>query len=220
MVRKSKEEIAEAYRAAPWWYDARGFFILTFAYNDTLWRQVKFFANNIGETHLDVACGTGTLLEFAYRYRKWRGDKPAQITGVDYAEAMLNGAIHRFRKRQDVTFQHADAANMPFEDGYFERATIMNSIHALPDPLGALKDMYRVLKPGGTLAANVLLYPDGFSPLRAIAQRINNWGKRRGILTTPYRATEIRALFAEAGFTLAQEWSHGNCFYLVAKKQA
>ena len=32
---KSAEEIAEAYKSEPWWYDVRGFFILTFAYNST-----------------------------------------------------------------------------------------------------------------------------------------------------------------------------------------
>lgn len=219
MIGKSKEEIAEAYRAPPWWYDARGFFILTFAYNDTLWNQVRFFADNIGETHLDVACGTGTLLALAHRFRRWRGDPPSRITGVDYAQAMLDGAIHRFRKKGDVTFHHADAANMPFADNHFDRATIMNSIHALPDPSAALKDMQRVLKPGGILAANILLYPQGTSPLRPIAERINRWGMRKGILTTPYSAAEIRAMFEEAGFAVSRDWSRGNCFYVIAEKQ-
>src|SRR5207253_7871264 len=39
---KSREEIAAAYSSPPLWYDIRGFFILTFAYNSTLPRQLRF----------------------------------------------------------------------------------------------------------------------------------------------------------------------------------
>ena len=57
---KSRDQIAEAYRSAPWWYDLRGFLILTFAYNSSLPRQVRFFGRNLGPRHIEIACGTGT----------------------------------------------------------------------------------------------------------------------------------------------------------------
>jgi len=66
---KSREEIAAAYDSQPWWYDLRGFFILTFAYNSTLTHQLRFFAPNFGARHLELACGTGTLLEMVLRWR-------------------------------------------------------------------------------------------------------------------------------------------------------
>src|SRR6478672_3814286 len=69
---KSRDEIAAAYVSPPWWYDVRGFFILTFAYNSTLTRQLRFFGPNFGPRHLEVACGTGTLLEMVLRWRKWK----------------------------------------------------------------------------------------------------------------------------------------------------
>ena len=43
MAAKTRDEIAAAYKSAPWWYDVRGFFILTFAYNSTLTPQLRFF---------------------------------------------------------------------------------------------------------------------------------------------------------------------------------
>jgi hypothetical protein len=45
---KSSDEIAQAYRSEPWWYDVRGMFILTFAYNSTLGHQLRFFGPNYG----------------------------------------------------------------------------------------------------------------------------------------------------------------------------
>jgi hypothetical protein len=65
---KTRDEIAEAYSSEPWWYDLRGFFILTFAYNSTIGTQMRFFGPNFGPDHLEVACGTGTLLEMVLNW--------------------------------------------------------------------------------------------------------------------------------------------------------
>lgn len=215
---KTRDEIALAYKSEPWWYDVRGFFILTFAYNSTLWQQLRFFGPNFGPQHLEMACGTGTLLELILRWRRWKKLPISQITGVDYAESMLAGAVHRFRKWPNMSFRHADAAAMPFADGSFDTANIANSVHCFPDVDAALRGMFRVLKPGGTLAANVLLYPRGFAPLRYIANRINDWGIRKGILYTPYQQQDIRARFMAAGFELRSESVSGNCYNLLVAK--
>ena len=83
---KTRDEIAAAYKSEPWWYDVRGFFILTFAYNSTLGQQLRFFGANFGPRHIEVACGTGTLLELILRWRRWKKLPPTQIVGIDYAE--------------------------------------------------------------------------------------------------------------------------------------
>jgi len=215
---KSREEIAEAYRSPPWWYDARGLFILTFAYNSTLSSQLRFFGANFGDHHLEVACGTGTLLKLMLRWRNWKGMKPARVVGVDYSESMLAGARRRFAGESNVELLHADAANLPFSDGSFDTANMANSIHCFPDVDGALQQAFRVLRPGGTLAANVLLYPDGFAPLKAIADRINRWGMRKGILYTPYQKSDIRGRILDAGFEIVSEEITGNCYNVLARK--
>jgi ubiquinone/menaquinone biosynthesis C-methylase UbiE len=217
---KSRDEIAKAYKSEPWWYDVRGFFILTFAYNSTLGSQLRFFGPNFGAEHLEVACGTGTLLELILRWRKWKKLPRVHIVGIDYAESMLAGARHRFRGNPDTEFHHADAAALPFADARFDTANIANSVHCFPDVDGALRDILRVLKPGGTLAANVLLYPRGPWPWRSIAERINAWGMRKGILYTPYQQEDIRRRILAAGFEVVSEAVAGNCYNVLARKPA
>jgi ubiquinone/menaquinone biosynthesis C-methylase UbiE len=218
MSSKSRDEIAAAYRSAPWWYDVRGFFILTLAYNSTVTHQLRFFAPNFGPRHLEVACGTGTLLELVLRWRRLKGLPEVQVTGLDYADSMLAGARHRFRKWPNIDLQHADAGAMPFADATFDTINIANSIHCLPAVNAALKEIFRVLKPGGTFATNALLYPRGVWPFRQIAQRIDDWGIRKGILFTPYHAEDIRQRVNAVGFEVLSETISGNCYDVVALK--
>ncbi|UZR27330.1 class I SAM-dependent methyltransferase [Methylococcus mesophilus] len=215
---KTREEVALAYSSEPWWYDIRGFFILTFAYNSTITSQIRFFGPNFGPRHLEVACGTGTLLELFLRWRNWKKLPPSQIVGIDYAESMLAGAVKRFAGIPSARFHHADAANLPFTDNNFDTANIANSVHCFPDVNGALRDVFRVLKPGGRLAANVLLYPRTSWPFNRIAQRINQWGIRKGILFTPYEKDDIRQRFIDSGFEISTESVTGNCYNILCIK--
>lgn len=216
--RKSADEIAEAYKSEPWWYDVRGFFILTFAYNSTLTEQVRLFGSNMGARHLDVACGTATLLDLVLKWRRWKKLPKVDLVGVDYAEPMLAGAIRRFRGQPGFRFVHADAAEMPFETNEFDTVNIANAIHCLPQVDAALKEMVRVLKPGGAWAGNVLLYPAGRGLLAGIANRINAWGIQKGILVTPYERADIRARIVAAGLQIVNEEVSGNCYNVVARK--
>jgi len=216
---KTKEEIAEAYDSTPWWYDIRGFFILTFAYNNTINSQLKHFGPNFGEKHLEVACGTGTLLELILKWRKWKKLPESQIVGVDYAEPMLAGARKRFAKNANVKLCHADVANLPYPNDFFDTANIANAIHCFPDVDAALSGIHRVVKPNGAIAANVLLYPRTLQPLKAIANRINNWGIQKGILYTPYTQEDIRERIVKSGFEIKSESISGNCYNVVAHKQ-
>lgn len=216
---KETKDIAEAYDSPPWWYDIRGFFILTFAYNSTLWNQLRVFGPHMGDHHLEVACGTGTLLDLVLKWRRWKRLPRPRIVGVDYADAMLEGARRRFRKHSGMEFHLADAANLPFPDASFDTANIANAVHCFPDVDGALADVCRVLKPGGTLAANVLLYPRGPRILRGIANRINRWGMRKGILHTPYEQDEIRQRLIRAGFEVVAEAVSGNCYNVTARRR-
>lgn len=218
--KKTREEIAQAYSSEPWWYDVRGFLILTFAYRSTLWNQLRFFGPNMGANHLEVAIGTGTLFEMILGWRRRKGLPKVKVTGVDYAESMLAGAMHRFGREPDIALEHADVAAMDFPDDFFDTANVANAVHCFPDVAGALRGIHRVLKPGGTLAANVLLYPRGPQPFRGIAQRINDWGIRKGILVTPYEQADIRARFVAAGFEIVREEVSGNCYNLLAAKPA
>jgi ubiquinone/menaquinone biosynthesis C-methylase UbiE len=198
----------------------RGFFILTFAYNSTIGTQLRFFGPNFGPEHLEMACGSGTMLEMILRWRSWKKLPKVKIAAIDYAPSMLAGAQRRFAKNPLVQVQHADAAQLPFPDHTFDTANIANSIHCFPTVDGALRDILRVLKPGGTLAANVLLYPTGWAPLRWIAQKINDWGIRKGILYSPFEQHVIRQKMLDAGYEVASEFKAGNTYNVIARKPA
>jgi ubiquinone/menaquinone biosynthesis C-methylase UbiE len=215
---KSADEIAQAYRSEPWWYDVRGFFILTFAYNSTLGHQLRFFGPNYGADHLELAIGTGTLLELILRWRRWKKLPLVRIVGVDYAESMLAGARHRFAGKSGLRFVHADAAAMPLPSDHFDTVNIANAVHCFPDVDGAFRETLRVLKPDGVLAANVLLYPRAGAPWRGIAERINRWGMRKGILYKPYEHEDVRRRLTESGFVIVSEKVSGNCYDVVARK--
>ncbi|MGC4081769.1 MAG: class I SAM-dependent methyltransferase [Vicinamibacterales bacterium] len=215
---KTRDEIAAAYSSPPLWYDVRGFFILTFAYNSTLPRQIRFFGSNIGQQHLELACGSGTLLKLVLGWRRLKGLPSAKIAAVDYAESMLAGAVHRFKHNPNVEVRLADAAALPYPDASFDTVNVANAIHCFPDIDGALRDIHRVLKPGGTFAVNVLLYPRTPWPLKQIAQRLGEWGIRKGILFTPYERGDVRLRFERAGFRVMSEGVSGNCYEVLLRK--
>lgn len=212
------QKIEKAYDSPPWWYDIRGFFILTFSYRSTLGFQIKFFGKNIKANHLEVAIGTGTLFGMILNWCKRKKMPLQKICGIDYAEPMLQGARERFKNNSKVQLAKVDVTRMPFNSNSFDSVNIANSVHCFPEVDKAFKEIFRVLKPDGTLAMNVLLYPRGIWPLKNIAERINNWGMKKGILFTPYEHHDIIQKMQQAGFEVVTEQISGNALNLLVKK--
>lgn len=212
------EKIDKAYSSPPWWYDVRGFFILTLSYQATLWEQVAFFSKHMKKDHLEIAMGTGTLLDFILKWRAFTKQPKLNITGFDYAESMLNGAKKRFKNRSDIKLLRADATNLDFPDNSFDSASIANAIHCFPEIMPSLKETYRVLRPSGTLAVNVLIYPHSKGLRGKVANAINDWGIKRGILVTPYEESDIKNKIMEAGFKIQSDFVSGNTYNIVAEK--
>jgi SAM-dependent methyltransferase len=212
---KARDEIAGAHS---WWYDVRGFLTQCFAYNSSPGKQLRFFGRNFGPKHLEIACGTAMFLALMLKWRSLHHMDSVSVTAIDHAESMLVGAHWRFKGNPDVEIRRADAAALPFADNSFDTANIANSVHCFPDVGGALRDALRVLKPGGSLAANVLLYPEGKGLLAWIANRINAWSAMKGILVTPYHRDDIRSRLLEAGFEIASETVSGNCYNVLLRK--
>lgn len=216
---ESLAKIEKAYDSPPLWYDIRGFFVLTFAYRSTLWAQIALFGNNIGPRHLEGAIGSGTLFGIILAWRRMTGRRvDAEIVGFDYAPSMLVGAIRRFKASPGVRLLQADVAALDLPDVYFDTANVANAIHCFPDVDAGLRELCRVLKPGGHLAVNVLLYPRGIQPFKWIAEKIDAWGIRKGILVTPYEQATIREKMINAGFDIVFEEVSGNTLNVIARR--
>lgn len=96
---------------------------------------------------LDVGCGTGQFAE------KMRQALPnARIVGVDLVEGMLSKGLARWREHAGhVSPVQGDSERLPFADGSFDVVTCANSFHHYPHQDRAVKEMKRVLRPGGRL---------------------------------------------------------------------
>lgn len=213
------DKIDQAYSSEPWWYDLRGFLILTFAYRSTLPKQIRLFSNNMGLKHLEVAIGTGTLFDLILKWRKLVGAHKSEVVGFDYAQRMLAGAQCRFKNEKNLTLELGDVTHLKYESNTFDTANIANAIHCFPDVMSGLKETHRVLKPNGTLAGNVLLFPKGKSLLDRLANKINQWGIQKGILYTPYTQLSIQHMLIDAGFEFVFEEVSGNCYNFVVRKK-
>jgi demethylmenaquinone methyltransferase/2-methoxy-6-polyprenyl-1,4-benzoquinol methylase len=95
-----------------------------------------------GDRVLDAACGTGDL---AIADRKAGA---ARVTGLDFSEKMLE----RARRKADLEWIHGDMLALPFAEGTFDAATVGFGVRNVADLELALRELRRVLKPGGRLA--------------------------------------------------------------------
>ena len=106
-----------------------------------------------GERVLDVACGTGLV---ALRAAQAVGGD-GQVVGIDLSGAMVDAARQRARERglSNASFERMDAEALAMPDARFDAALCSLGLMYMPDPARALREMRRVLRPGGRLAIAV-----------------------------------------------------------------
>lgn len=208
-----------AYDSPSWFYDLRGFFILHLTYRSGVLRQIFFFSKNIGRKHLEVAVGSGSLFLMTYIFKKcFRPVVCESVDAFDYVPRMLNGSKKLTFLFKEVTIFVGDVTQIHKKDNSYSTINVANSIHSFSDVSTAVSEMYRVLEGGGTLYFNALLYPATKSFLDTISNRVNSWGKKKGILVSPFREEEISTILEKSGFTILSKKRYGNSLHVVAKK--
>ena len=134
---------------------------------DRLWRRkaVRMLASGPHADILDVATGTGDLALLLARSLR-----PATVTGIDLSEGMLE--VARRKASADtgaaasgtkMTFLAADCLHLPMPDGTYDLVTAAYGVRNFEHLLRGYREMYRVLRPGGTLCVIELSTPT--SPL-------------------------------------------------------
>jgi demethylmenaquinone methyltransferase/2-methoxy-6-polyprenyl-1,4-benzoquinol methylase len=122
---------------------------------DPRWRRflVSRIAAGPGDTVLDVATGTGAVALELVR------QKGCHVVGVDQSAEMLAEARRRVDGR--VRLVEARAEALPFEDGAFDALTFTYLLRYVDDPPATLRELARVVKPGGTIAGLEFGVPRG-----------------------------------------------------------
>jgi len=148
------------------------------------------------ERVLDIGCGPGhTALLFATR--------ACEVVATDPTAAMLEQGQRLAKERglTNVSFELAVAEKLPFADACFDRVTSRQSAHHFSDIHAAVREVARVLKPGGSL---VLI--DTFSPEDHELDVFLNGIEllRDSSHVRDYRVSEWREMLADVGFELKQ----------------
>ncbi len=135
-----------------------------------IWKlmAVKWSNPSPGDVGLDLCCGSGDLAQLLARQVGATG----HVTGVDFSAEQL--AIARQRAsvqfpRLPLSWVEADALNLPFDDSYFDCATMGYGLRNVTDIPRCLQELHRVLKPGAKAAILDFHRPSQL-PLRVFQQ--------------------------------------------------
>lgn len=141
-----------------------------------------------GQTILDVACGPGN---FTRSFAPAVGEQ-GLVIGFDESPTMLARAVEQANPSQ-VGYVRGDARTLPFPDATFDAVSCFLALHLIPEPFRAVREMLRVLAPGGRIALQAPYLPGG------VVARILNRAVNVPLGMTTFRRNDFTDLFAEAG---------------------
>ena len=145
-----------------------------------IWKlmSIKWSNPKLGDTALDLCCGSGDL---ALMMAKQVG-KQGKVIGLDFACAQLEIAAQREQATlsgYNLLWQEGDALNLPFENNYFDCATMGYGLRNVTDIPRCLREIYRVLKPGAAVAILDFHRPDS-----AVMNTFQQWYLQQIVIPT------------------------------------
>ena len=144
-------------------------------------------------TLVDIGCGNGDFISIA-REHGWN------VSGAEISGPAVEYGV----SKRGLNILQSSLIEFPFESAKFEVATILDVLEHLPNPKSTLKEIYRVLKPGGLLIARVPNTP--FQLVKAKIQRLRH-GKKFTTMATPlhlnhFNFESLSRMIVEAGFKI------------------
>lgn len=209
---QNKEVIGQWGETAPYWEKYRA--VITEMFAPVTQALIEDAGIAKGNSVLDVATGTG---EPALSIGNVLGSE-GTVVGTDVVPAMVEAARREVERRRlaNVRFQVAFTDGLPFPDGTFDAAVSRFGVMFFPSPLDCLRDMLRVLKPGGKIALAVWYLQDrnpfDYSVSRIVETYMERYVEEPNApkpgVSDMFRFAkpgELRAILANAGATDVSE---------------
>jgi len=137
---------------------------------------------------LDVGCGAGWL---SRRLAKLVPE--GRVVGMDISDEMIRQARRASVDFGNLMFVTGEVAQIPWQPHFFSRAISVESSYYWPDPAAGIKDIFRVLREGGSAWILINYYRDNL--------HCHQWGSLLAVPTHLLSAEEWGGLFRDAGFT-------------------
>jgi len=136
---------------------------------------------------LDLGCGIG----WATRLLAERAPE-GSATGVDISNEMIERAKSHLPSPPNVSFFNCPASTLPFKDNHFDKALSIESLYYYPDPLAALREVFRVLIGGGRAFFMVNLYLEN--------EGSHHWVEKLKVPVHLLSEAQYRTIFNDVGF--------------------
>jgi SAM-dependent methyltransferase len=156
---------------------------------------------------LDVACGPGNFTRLLAG--KLGGD--GFVIGLDDSLSTMERATTDHSHPRAV-YMRADALSLPFDDGAFDAVCCFGALHRVPEPVGVLREMVRVLAPQGRIAVLTSYGRESFLMRKALALVATVCGVR------VFDRTTVPALFAAAGLIDIDRQLRGISQFITARR--
>jgi len=145
MIKSKEQHVHEVFEKISGNYDKMNS-VISFQQHKK-WRDDTMKRMNVraGSTTLDVCCGTA---DWTISMGEAVG-KTGKAIGLDFSQNMLNVGIEKVKAFPQIELIHGNAMELPLEPNTFDYVTIGFGLRNVPDYMQVLKEIFRVLKPGG-----------------------------------------------------------------------
>lgn len=145
MAKSKEQHVHEVFESISESYDKMNS-VISFQLH-TKWREdtMKRMDVKPGSKALDVCCGTA---DWTIALAQAVGDQ-GEVKGLDFSQNMLKVGEKKVETYPQIELIHGNAMELPFEDNTFDYVTIGFGLRNVPDYMKVLKEMHRVVKPGG-----------------------------------------------------------------------